>query len=184
LFVDAHFRVDLLDVNRERAFGSPSSLSFGGNEASRIAPRFISSKKRLFESMVSTDESREPRWFREWRSDVRKAPFRIAKGALELVSVTSWFDRMTFRFVRAPSCFESAPLAPKVALGQSRTTPSQSSGRRSVLRERRFIFEPSLSDAQSVIPKTQWRLRNRVQIECSGVNSSDTGYFREFSWEA
>jgi hypothetical protein len=23
-----------------------------------------------------------------------------------------------------------------------------------------------------------------VQIECSGVNSSDTGYFREFSWEA
>jgi hypothetical protein len=24
----------------------------------------------------------------------------------------------------------------------------------------------------------------RVQIECSGVNSSDTGYFREFSWEA
>jgi hypothetical protein len=28
------------------------------------------------------------------------------------------------------------------------------------------------------------RFPGRVQIECSGVNSSDTGYFREFSWEA
>jgi hypothetical protein len=35
------------------------------------------------------------------------------------------------------------------------------------------------SRTRSILPLLKW-----VQIECSGVNSSDTGYFREFSWEA
>jgi hypothetical protein len=43
------------------------------------------------------------------------------------------------------------------------------------------VVHSDTSDASEVAEPKQLE---RVQIECSGVNSSDTGYFREFSWEA
>jgi hypothetical protein len=41
------------------------------------------------------------------------------------------------------------------------------------------VHRAALGAGEQVVAELRW-----VQIECSGVNSSDTGYFREFSWEA
>ena len=69
-------------------------------------------------------------WFREWLTLVVNDVVVDCNGALALDRATSRFDSATLRFAKAHSCFESAPLAPKIMLRPSRLAPSRSSGRR------------------------------------------------------
>jgi hypothetical protein len=65
LFLVDGFRVDFLDVNRERVSGNRSPRFFLEKCGARIARRSLSSKTARSESTASTDESRDRRCRRE-----------------------------------------------------------------------------------------------------------------------